>query len=282
MYCKCKMYKRGSHSYVTKPRRSDIHLDLDGNGGNNKDSSLLLAEERRILNNGSMVAFGSDYAMRNLVASQGYFNIFVKVTGFLSTLFNKISANTDIYSGVMAEMNKVFPHHFKVTGNDISVSAAQSKVVFKLRAVSRRFVRGTIQPTSKVVFMINSKGGNSLMSVDLSTEYIEVVDMEKSNNVDAAQVAKELDERLQEIAMDEAHVIDLVKRRSDEYLVGHDDNGVAHRTRSAKPIDTVVKTEDRPVMVVDELTSDVEDVLSSMGDDAPMVLVDKDVHLSMV
>ena len=24
--CKCKMYKRGSHSYVTKPRRSDITL----------------------------------------------------------------------------------------------------------------------------------------------------------------------------------------------------------------------------------------------------------------
>ena len=33
--------------------------------------------------------------------------------------------------------------------------------------------------------------------------------------------------------------------------------------------------------MVDELTSDVEEVLSSVGDDAPMVLVDKDVHLSM-
>ena len=186
-----------------------------------------------------MVAFGSDYAMRNLVASQGYFNIFVKVTGFLSTLFNKISTNTDIYSGVMVEMNKVFPHHFKVTGNDISVSAAQSKVVFKLRAVSRRFVRGTIHPTSKVVFLINSKGG-SLMSVDLATEYIEVIDMEKSTNVDAALVAKELDERLQEISQDEACVIGLVKQMSNEYLIGHGD-GVAYRTRSAKPIDTVVK-----------------------------------------
>ena len=108
------MYKRGSHSYVTKARSNDNSLDLNGTGGANKASSLLLAEERRILNNASMVAFGSDYAMRNLVASHGYFNMFVKVTGFLNTLFNKISTtNTDIYSGVMVEMNKVFPHHFK-------------------------------------------------------------------------------------------------------------------------------------------------------------------------
>ena len=119
------------------------------------------------------------------------------------------------------------------------------------------------------------------MSVDLSTEYIEVIDMEKSTNVDAALVATELDERLQEISKDETCVIDLVKQMHDEFLIGHDEDGVAYRTRSAKPIDTVVKNEDRAVMVVDELTADVEAVLSSMGDDAPMVLVDKDVHLSM-
>ena len=276
------MYKRVSNSYGNKARRNDINLDLNGTGVNNRDSVLLLAEERRIISNGSMVAFGSDYAMRNLVASYGYFNMFVKVIGFLSTLFKRISTiNTDIHSGVMIEMNKVFPHHFKVTGNDISADGTQSKVVFKLRAVSRRFVKGTILPTSKMVFVVNGKGGYASMSVESTTEYIEVVDMKKSTNVDALLVAKELDERLQEITEEEDHVIALVKRMSDEYLVAHDDEGVAYRTRSAKPIDTVEEQDDPTVLVVEELSADIEAMLSDMGHNAPMVLVDKDVHLSM-
>ena len=88
------------------------------NGINGSDLGSLIAEEQRMVKRGKFIAFGSDFAMRNLISTTGYLGVFLGVTGLLQKVFEDILTNTAMHSAIMEEMNPIFPHHFAIKQNE--------------------------------------------------------------------------------------------------------------------------------------------------------------------
>ena len=79
------------------------------NGLKGESYGMLIPEERRMVKDGKWAAFGSDLAMRNLIASSGYLTVFLGVTELLQKVFDKILTSTGMHTGIMEEMSPIFP-----------------------------------------------------------------------------------------------------------------------------------------------------------------------------
>ena len=212
------------------------------NGFQNGFNGLIIAEEQRMVKSGKFIAFGTDFAMRNLISTTGYLGVFLGVTGLLQKVFDDILTNTEMHSAIMEEMNPIFPHHFTLTQNGASESE-NGKVKFNLRQVVRKFVKGTTQSDIDI-FIFGSISGlsDSLSKVERKKASIEVIDVTRSNGKEVLTVAQEIDDELREIEELEVDILSEI-----DGLIQRDFANVSGHTRSKnKEVDI------RDVVIVDD------------------------------
>ena len=215
------------------------------NGINGSDLGSLIAEEQRMVKSGKFIAFGSDFAMRNLISTTGYLGVFLGVTGLLQKVFEDILTNTAMHSAIMEEMNPIFPHHFAIKQNEGSSGCETEKVKFILQQVVRKFVKGTTQSDTDVfIFGSVSELSDSLIKVERKKASIEVIDVKRSDGKAVLAVAQEIQEEFQEIEEQEVEILSQIDK-----LIQRDLGKVSDNTRSrTKEVDMM------NVVVVDDKT----------------------------
>ena len=207
-----------SNSKLYKVGLSGAHGSYPTNYGD------ITAEEQRMVKSGKFIAFGTDFAMRNLISTTGYLGVFLGVTGLLQKVFEDILTNTEMHSAIMEEMNPIFPHHFTLTQNGASESE-NVKVKLALHHVVRKFVKGITQSENEIFICGSTSQATELLTnVEKRKTAIEVIDVLQSQGKEVLAVAEEINAELQEIAEQEVEVLSQIDQKIHQALGNISDN----------------------------------------------------------
>ena len=185
----------------------------------------IIAEEQRMVKSGKFIAFGTDFAMRNLISTTGYLGVFLGVTALLQKVFEDILTNTDMHAAIMEEMNPIFPHHFAITQNDGASGSDKERLKLDLHHMVRKFVKGTTRTNNEIfIYGSTSQMTEFFINVEKRKTAIEVIDVSQSQGTEVLAVAKDIEKELQNIAELEVQALFQIDQRLQQAIGNISDN----------------------------------------------------------